>query len=58
MASKKSLYKKLDLVVTSCLGRITDFQLQSNLDAELFNEIEELREYLVKYLENKKPSKK
>lgn len=54
MAKKKTkaIDKKIDLVVTALLSRLTDFQLQSNLDDELLNELEELREYLVQY---KKP---
>jgi len=44
----KKLDKKKDLIITSILARITDFQLQSQ-DKELFDWVEELREYLCNF---------
>jgi hypothetical protein len=49
---KKDLDKKKNLVMTSLLSRITDFQLQSQ-DAEFFDWIEDLRGALVDFSENK-----
>lgn len=49
MAKKKD---KMEVVITALLARLTDFQLQSNLDEDFFNNCEELRQYLVDY--NKK----
>ena len=51
MAKKKS---KIDIVITALLARLTDFQLQSNLDDEFFNQCEDLRQYLVDYKEKEK----
>lgn len=47
---------KMDLVITSILARITDFQLQST-DNDFFEQIEDLREYIVKYRPKPKPKK-
>ena len=48
MATKAQLKKKIDLVVTSALSRITDFQLHSQ-DDDLSDAIEDLREYISNY---------
>jgi len=48
MAKKKD---KMEVVITALLARLTDFQLQSNLDEDFFNNCEELRQYLVDYSE-------
>ena len=41
--------KKRDLVIVSLLSRLTDFQLQSNLDQSFMDWCEDLREYLVEF---------
>ena len=48
MKRVSKLDKKIDLVVTAALARITDFQMQS-MDDDLMDAVEDLREYISNY---------